>query len=391
MSLFSLVAEKRMMATAQKKTILIAGISLAVILVGVLIWYASPSLQEALFGEAIRGGSRALGGSACTPDRWNYWIVGSAEEVGLSGTQETLLFSSGNGWQRTSLEHLNLGEVDFQEVWGSSPRDVWAVGKLGTVLKYDGGSWQKLTLPRRNPLAGNSFYSVWGTSRRDIWVGTGHPTFSSFEDGTLHYNGRSWTSFITNEAVYGLWGTSARDIWAIGSGFILHYDGSRRTPAVERLSSALFDVWGTSPRDVWAVGESGTILHYDGVQWAPQASGTLNTLTAIWGSSHSDVWAVGAEGTLLHFDGTSWTRQQVPERLLPAESHLENVFGSSARDIFVIGGNGLILHYDGRSWELQNANTAATLTAGQAVKFPDTCGEGSHCTAGRCVPQPVAN
>lgn len=385
-----------MVAKTQNKTILIAGISLAIILIGVLIWYASPAVRGALFGEAIGGGSRALGDQTCRPAQWKYFVVGDAEQNPSIGRSESTVFSSdGTSWQRESMgafSQRTLLDVAVSDVERAGQYNVWAVGDRVINKKYS--RWQGAMPDVRDPQVGsfiqNNFYAVWGDHSDDaVWIASGHQEGSAAPDGLLSYKiNRGWRSYPTSGPVYGIWGTSRTNLWAVGEGFILHYARQQWSPVVTDFSSALFAVWGTSPQEVWAVGESGTILSYDGVRWLPQASNSLQDLHALWGSSSSNVWAVGDEGTVLHYDGTSWAVQPVPRNLLPEGLSLEDVFGSSARDVFVVGENGLLLHFDGRSWELQNAGTTVDLKAGVAVlQRPDSCGEGRECVTGRCMPR----
>ena len=54
-------------------------------------------------------------------------------------------------------------------VWGSGPADVFAVGEGGTVLHYDGQSWESMAF-----LTGARLYGVWGSGPADVFaVGEG--------------------------------------------------------------------------------------------------------------------------------------------------------------------------------------------------------------------------
>jgi hypothetical protein len=53
-------------------------------------------------------------------------------------------------------------------VWGSGPRDVFAVGERGTFLHYDGISWLKL-----NSTTDWNFSAVWGAGSSSFVVGGG--------------------------------------------------------------------------------------------------------------------------------------------------------------------------------------------------------------------------
>ena len=69
---------------------------------------------------------------------------------------------------------------DLRGVWGSGPRDVFAVGAGGVIMRYDGVRWYLMFSPTRKELR-----SVWGTGPTDVYaVG---------EDGiVLRFDGAHW-------------------------------------------------------------------------------------------------------------------------------------------------------------------------------------------------------
>ncbi|MCP4112987.1 MAG: choice-of-anchor D domain-containing protein, partial [Desulfobacteraceae bacterium] len=231
-------------------------------------------------------------------------------------------------------------------IWGSSGSDIFAVGN-GTVLHYDGNSWNTMYFNRLNLLTG-----VWGSSASDVFAVGASPK----EGVILHYDGSSWADMNSGTTNYlnGIWGSSASDVFAVGHyGTILHYDGSSWTAMNSGTSDFLYSVWGASDSNIFAVGENGTILHYDGSSWTSMSSGTPNRLTDVWGSSGSDVFAVGHNGTILHYNGISWTAMDSGTSTL-----LADVWGSSGSDVFAVGWDDIILHYDGTSWTSTASQTA---------------------------------
>jgi hypothetical protein len=80
-------------------------------------------------------------------------------------------------------------------VWGSGPNDVFAVGYEGTILHYDGQSWQSVVL-KTGFLEG-----VWRSGPNDV--------FAVGIDGTLlHYDGISWLKLNARDSAHflGMWG-----------------------------------------------------------------------------------------------------------------------------------------------------------------------------------------
>ena len=67
-------------------------------------------------------------------------------------------------------------------VWGSSGSDVYAVGVSGTVVHYDGDSWESLNIGTTK-----HFQSVWGYSSQDIFV-------VGWDSSIFYYDGSTWSS-----------------------------------------------------------------------------------------------------------------------------------------------------------------------------------------------------
>jgi uncharacterized repeat protein (TIGR01451 family) len=129
-----------------------------------------------------------------------------------------------------------------------------ALGPATAQAQGAGWQWQN-PLPQGNGLSG-----IWGSSGSDV--------FAVGRAGTiLHYDGADWSAMSsgTTEPLYGLWGSS--DVFAVGHrGTILHYDGAAWSPMSSGTTEWLYGVWGSAGTDVFAVGDDGTILHYGGLE-----------------------------------------------------------------------------------------------------------------------------
>ena len=141
-----------------------------------------------------------------------------------------------NGEALVEWERQNPQPHDYtiNDIWGSSANDIFAVGDYGTILHYDGLSWEPMESSTRRSLRG-----IWGTSGTNIFAVSDYGSI-------LHYDGNTWS-----EIAGGSW-------WP------------------------LQNIWGSSENDVFAVGEYGTILHYDGNTWSEMESGTSAWLFGIW-------------------------------------------------------------------------------------------------------------
>lgn len=236
---------------------------------------------------AVRTGSGGFLNGVWAPTRHSVYFAWSSGDGGLTG--EVRHFD-GRVWRKVASTPAAL-----QSVWGTSESDVFAVGREGTILHYDGSSWSALSTGRQEWLEG-----IWGSSPQDVFVAGGR-------DSILHYDGAGWSRQYTGASSLALWGSSGHDVFAIGGTSIMHYDGVSWSAQASGAVGNLFGVWGSAPNDVFAVGVNGTILHYDGSSWSPQASGTTQHLYGVWGTSRNDVFAVGANGVLQHYDGTRWS------------------------------------------------------------------------------------
>ncbi len=111
------------------------------------------------------------------------------------------------------------GGSDMRAMWFNSPKDIWIVGDLGMVYRYDGSKWTK-----QLNVGGKAYLTdVWASSATDVWVLGGSSTF-------LRYDGKKWSTVpgVAGQPFTAIWGTSPSDVWAVGAGcLIMRYDGAK--------------------------------------------------------------------------------------------------------------------------------------------------------------------
>jgi hypothetical protein len=233
--------------------------------------------------------------------------------------------------------HVVLSDLEptLLSVWGTAPDDVFAVGgALGNgtpaaMLHYDGSAWTELA-----PGGTATLWWTYGTSDKDVWaVG---------EQGRIvHWDGAAFVEHAsgTTATLFGVWAAATNDVWAVGgtpgagasapNDVVLHFDGSSWTPAPppQALGLSFFKVWGASANDLYVVGEAGVMWHRSGTAWTlesqpPIAAGTLLTVN---GCGPNEIYAVGGRD-VLRSDGTSWSRLDVSSSL---ENDVNGVFVGS--------------------------------------------------------------
>ena len=321
--------------------------------------------------------------------RDDVWFAGGAP----SATNSTIAHWDGTA-VTVSLESPVRG--GFNAIWGSGPRDIYAVG-YETSVHWDGDTWT--TIP------GVIGTSIAGSGPDDVWVGN--------YEGMYHFDGVRWTRppqflgvFIESISVLG-----PNDLWALtlaqGGYRAEHFDGSTREVRLEEPANGLLllGINAVSNQDVWVVGGDyrpqgigGYLNHFDGSAWtrAPLAptvmiaarntpalgsfavgfdggllslksappgftdlrTGPADDLLGTFGTAPTDMWAVGARGSALHYDGVNVAA--VPSG---TGADLTDVWGSGPADVWAVGSRGTALHFDGRSFAPIATGTSADLLA----------------------------
>jgi hypothetical protein len=229
---------------------------------------------------------------------------------------------------------------------GLSAQATLIVGTLRPGCSAAGWCWSN-PLPHGNPL-----YAVWALDANNVWaVGS--------VGSIMKWNGTTWTAQLsgTTDDLKGIWGSDANHIWAVGDkGRIVAWNGSAWAPQTSRTTMDLAGVGGSDARNVWTVGDEGTILKWDGTAWAPQASGTSSGLNGLIALSSSSAWAVGYDGTILKWNGSTWAAQASGTTEM-----LKSIWGSDANHVWAVGGwGGLILKWDGTAWSEQPSGVTTT-------------------------------
>jgi hypothetical protein len=271
--------------------------------------------------------------------------------------------------------------MSFVSVWGSSAKDVWAVGPKGAIGHFDGRSWAmspSVTTKNLSAVSGSAADDVWAVGEQGttlhfdgtvwsvadqdddlnllgVWAGSkGEAWASGIADnvGLLrHYNGKKWENLFISGAnsLWKAWGSGPKDIWLVGSdkhgaGFVLHGDGAKfdRMPFE---GGSLRGVWGSAPDDVWVSSYDGQLTHWDGSAWSAAAGLPAGRFLGGWGTTAKDMWSVGFDGAILHYDGHAWVHSPATNAQI-----LWSVWGSAADDVWIVGNGGTILHWQGRAW-----------------------------------------
>ena len=279
------------------------------------------------------------------------------------------------------------GTLGLVWIFGFSSSDVFAVGKCGAMIHYDGMTWSSITLPNSLLINGSllpDLWGIWGQSRDNIWI-IGGLCFLG-QPVLIHYNANTNTFTKVDPfpptdnrdpcQLLKVWGTGSK-IFSVGENgstlvnvFVLaviyHFDGST-WKQMNAPTGTLGLVWifGFSSSDVFAVGKCGAMIHYDGMTWSsitlPNSllinGSLLPDLWGIWGQSRDNIWIIGGlcflgQPVLIHYNANTNTFTKV-DPFPPTDNRdpcqLLKVWGTGSK-IFSVGENGVILEHQGMNW-----------------------------------------
>ena len=124
----------------------------------------------------------------------------------------------------------------------------------------------------------------------------------------LRFDGKTWSKVSIPDTPFlaGVWGTAQNDVFAVGVNLaILRFDGKAwaamkaNAPLAPDSVNFLTRVWAAGPNDVYAAGFDGVLLRYDGRAWTPVPLATKELL-GVFGVGQRDVFVVAGGGIILH-------------------------------------------------------------------------------------------
>lgn len=265
----------------------------------------------------------------------NVYTVGADAR---DGTGPLALRFDGTRWSRIETG-LRRGTLWW--VYGAAPDAVYMVGSGGTVLRHDPTSGRSEAMP--TPDAAATLFGVWGSSARDVWAVGG---VSASSTGVIwHYDGSSWRSVEApdglgaRETFFKVWGNSARDVWIVGTNSVtLHWDGARWSSVAVPTDArgALFTVHSRGAERIAVGGTvSGTILEAQGTGWRRVALSDAPKLNGVWIPEGGNPVAVGAQGAVYTRSGGVW-RETARRPQTSLEFH--GVWRSPEGTVWAVGG-----------------------------------------------------
>lgn len=290
---------------------------------------------------------------------------------------------------------------DLTSVFAVAADDVWAVGKGGVIMRYNGQRWSRVMSPTNNDLLW-----VYARAKDDVWIAAG---LSGGVGLLLRWNGTTFTQVPTtgsNVAATAVWGQGNTLIVATKSVNMLVSTNNGTSFAVQSSGgraglAEMLSVFGKTTNDVWALGIDVTTSRYNGTSWTlpygrnvpivsmsgvyPNAvndtylldpAGNFYRYTGgatytkignvpaayqdalhLWGPALNQLFSVGSIGKLFSYNGTQWTAIDTGETDIGRH---EGLHGTTASDVWAVGPRGSIVHYDGSKVGRMRSNVFST-------------------------------
>ncbi|MFO0758104.1 MAG: hypothetical protein U0359_16530 [Byssovorax sp.] len=163
------------------------------------------------------------------------------------------------------------------------PGEVWVTASARAYYRYDrrgAKGWTVVPVPEVNP---GTFQQIWGSSPTDVWRVSGRMD---------HFDGTRWdTSMSLPVGLRKAHGSGPDDVWAAGwkghfkkdDGALMHFDGKRWIDiALPPGTPLLWSVSSRGPGRAYAVGDHGWALAFDGTTWRTSNTGVKETLRDVF-------------------------------------------------------------------------------------------------------------
>lgn len=270
--------------------------------------------------------------------------------------------------------------AELKAVWGAASTNVFAVGDMGNLLRFNGSTWTKETVPATylnwnfNDVGGiNSKIfitsgvnilkwegagklSVAFTDNSSSMISVGAPSMAGLlatgTGGKVYlFKSGSWGKLATNPTITGsvqaVWGNGGVNVW-VGAKATIYNLNTSLDPApvvtsktfTASPSANLNDIWSMASQ-VFAVSATpnGKVYHRDGtLKWQTRDPGNTTALWGVWGTASNAIWVTGSEG-IWFFDGAKWGKAYSA----PGKQAVKAIHGFGAKNVWAVGQGGTIL------------------------------------------------
>ncbi len=242
------------------------------------------------------------------------FVSNNVYAVGVQGfsnnTDSSLIIHyDGSSWSEVNIIKSSRW---LNDIYGSSPNDIWACGWGGVIYHYDGIKWNKDSIynPQRDEFQLESI----AESKNTVYV-IGEKHDNILAKDTYYFFKKAIQSWQTLDSFvvapgqttfkFGtrLWANSEGNLYSSSDG-VFKWNGSSWNN-IYVSSIALPRIFGTSEQNIFVVGNYGIVLHFNGVDWY-QFQQLKNENVA-----YSGVWTDGKEAFICGFTTDSYPMKTI--------------------------------------------------------------------------------
>jgi hypothetical protein len=210
-----------------------------------------------------------------------------------------IIFSSGlpyipegDHWKLYHLWDMGIFDQDdgsVYRIWGTSLQDLYFVGLKGTIVHYNGSSWQKLESPAGASGTDLPIQDIWGaknenSDQEEIYCIAstkyygGVSRVMQIEDNKIvevSNNGLPWS-------ISGIWFKPPHNYYIVGDGIFYSNELNERSKWIELVPDITtyytHAIRGIEINDIFVVGAYNTVIHFNGMTWKNYLGNTLPNL-----------------------------------------------------------------------------------------------------------------
>ena len=217
-----------------------------------------------------------------------------------------------DGYKWSAIDYL---QGDLNTIYGFGDNDIWAAGlwqvdyNLYTLIAHwDGESWNTWKFQEYPQIS-----ALWGTSSKNIYAVGANGTI-------LHFDGKTWQKIESGTNLYltNIFGFANGNFFVGGgsietdTGILLKYDGTSIKKIIERnyikdtLSGIITGICGKDENNLIVESDAGTYQYKDN-HWINLNLPDDNTLIRnIRGNYLNNLFTIGSFGMIIHYNGQTW-------------------------------------------------------------------------------------
>src|SRR5690606_16311054 len=155
--------------------------------------------------------------------------------------------------------------LSVSKVWGSSPNNIYFVGRVGSIAYYNGQNFSKIESG-----TSTNINDVWGIVNDKNETIVYCPVSSYFTHGhkrieRIKNNQVDSISWNMNRLLYSTWTNSERYLYVCGSGVFENKKGNWKE--INITSVATNRIRGNNMNDIFVTGDFGFVAHFNGIVW----------------------------------------------------------------------------------------------------------------------------